>query len=358
MPLSDRTEVIAERHREVLLIAFRVFGGLEYHAMHSTHFSLEPAGRIGSATCWSLDVLPSSLTRLRESGAPPNFGAVELKQHFPTPEIFLFRWSPQLQLTWPTRIRSGIESWQLCRWSTPHECDGRRFSWRIDQNLLDLDQGLVQGFRCGPLAAQNESQAKKEFARLTGDWEERQQVKRFLSGSEESEVVARFKSCRDWFPKTVKWLGQVELADAPSRAGLMARALAELKSESLILSALPSELRDLSADGRRRFQRQVRNLEKRSDPLDRTLADLWSFLEGLNRQEIYEFLRALGLGHGLLPKSLRRRQQRLGLSSRVDTGPSSRWNDEALEAESLPLQISAASGFSLLSFPERYVKKI
>ncbi len=355
--MPDSREVIAQRQREVLLIALRVFGGLEYYAMHSTNFSLQPAGVQGSATCWSLEVLPSDLKRLRGSGQSPKFGVFDLNGYFPTPEIFLFRWSPQLQLSWPTRIVSGIERLQLCHWRAPRELERRLFSWTINQDLLDLDQGLVQTFRSAPLAVRNESQAKAALARVITGWEQPQKVRRFLSASEQSEVVARFKSCRDWFPKTVKVLEQVELADDKDRAQLMAHALTKLKAESLILSALPSELGDLSADGRRRFRRMVRNLEKRTDHLDRKLADLWSFLGDRNCDQIHEFLKTLGLGHGLLPKSLRRRHQRLGLFSRVKTGPSPRYADEALDAESFPLQISGALGFELQSFPERYVMR-
>jgi hypothetical protein len=357
MRRSDRRKVIAERQREVRLLAFRVFGGVEYHAMHSTNFNLEPAGVLGSATCWSLEVLPSGLTRLWGSGRSPNFGVVDLQKYFPTPQVLLFRWSPQLQLTWPARIVTGIERSRLYRWGAPIEREGSLYSWTIEQDLLDLDLELVESFLCAPIKARNEVQAKATFADATADWAETQRIKRFLSAGEEAELVARFKSCRDWFPKTVKWLAQIESADDKERPKLMAQALKELQAESLILSALSSELSSLSGDKRRRYWRMVRNLRKRTDHLDRKLADLWTFLRERNCEEMRKFLQGLGLGHGLVAKSFRRRHERLGLFSRVNTGPTPRSDDEPLRAESLARQISLASGFALESFPERYVKR-
>jgi hypothetical protein len=133
--------------------------------MHSANFSQEPSGKRGSATCWSLEVVPSGLDRLKENGNSPNFRVIPMEHHFPGPMIFLFRWSPQLQLTYATRIVAGFERLQLSHRSSPRETAGQRYSWTVEQQLLDLDGSLVQTFRTAALAVDGETQARAVLAR-------------------------------------------------------------------------------------------------------------------------------------------------------------------------------------------------
>jgi hypothetical protein len=353
MPSIDQATPVAQRQHAITLIGFRVFGGLEYHGVHSADFSLTPSGERGSATSWSLDVLPSALNRLRENVAAPNFQFIPIEQHFPRPMVFLFRWSPQLQLTFPTRIVAGLERFQLHHWSPPLEIMGKSYSWTIEQQLLDLDGKLVQSFRTLAVIHRHESGARTAFANVTAGWDQPQMVKRFLSATEEDELRARFQACKDLFPKTARLLKKAQLAENAEAEQLLAEALAELKTESLIYSALESEISDLSGEARRRFRRAQRELVKRIDPRDRRISDLWGYLKKLTEEQLQEFLGSLGFSGQSLAKSLRRRHQRLGLLSIAQSAVLSAAEDSRPKA--LSREVGSVIGFSLESFPERYV---
>src|SRR5258706_13448835 len=101
----------------------------------------------------------------------------------------------------------------------------------------------------------------------------------------------------------------------------MACAQKALKTESLIFSALPNELEYLSSAERRRYRRARRQLERRNDPRDRKMADLWPLLQRLTSFELHKALATIEATAGVTAKSLRRRPQRLGLHSSIKPGP-------------------------------------
>jgi hypothetical protein len=350
MELTEHGDLVAQQRREVVLVGFRVFGGLDYCAMHSANYDLTPNGERGSATCWDLEILPSPLDRLRENGQAPIFRTLPVDQHFPRPIVFLFRWSPQIQLTYATRIMVGFECLQLEHWSSPLQAPERSYSWTIEQQLLDLQGRLVQAFRRAAVVAVDEYEAKATLANMTRGWDCEERVRHFLSPSEEAQLLARFQSCRDLFPRTVKLLNQAY--DQKSPEPLLAEAVDVLKAESLIYSALPSEIADLSGDRRRQFRRAQRELLKRTDDLDRRLSDPWDYLGGLSKEELGEFLRSRGWSGELQLKSLRRRHERLGLFSKLRSGPAALGTSPSDKT-----QLSSAIGFHLVSFPERYVAR-
>ena len=354
MSSSGEFSVLLEEKRDVQIVGFRVFGGLNYHAIHSANFSLEPAGKRGSATSLRLSVLPSDLQRLRGSGRPPKFGTLELQEHFAATEVFLFRWSPQLQISYATRVVLGIECLQLCRWSEPQQIVGETIEWTINQNVLDLDGELVQSFRT--TAVPNEQRGREVVACFAEQWRQKEQVKGFLSASKECELVARFKACRDLFPKTVGFLEEAEQARGEQRREFMACAQKAIMTESLIFSELPCEVEHFAPDERRRYRRAKRQLERRNDPRDRKIADLWPFLQTLTSFELHKALETNELTAGVSAKSLRRRLQRLGLHSSIKPGPVPREGHESATVD--PQTPEGFPDCSLESFPEPYVVKL